>query len=64
MDSKTALQSELTTPTETAISAASSSSALSYEAPAIESVLTPDELEREVFYAGNISVSGPIIQPS
>lgn len=29
-----------------------------YEAPAIESVMTPKELEREVFYAGLIVVSG------
>ena len=28
-----------------------------YEAPAIESVLSSDELEREVFYAGAIVVS-------
>jgi hypothetical protein len=27
-------------------------SASAYEAPQIESVLTPDELEREVLYAG------------
>jgi hypothetical protein len=26
---------------------------LSYEAPCIEAVLTPEELEREVLYAGN-----------
>lgn len=30
-----------------------------YEAPQIESVLTPEELEREVAYAGVISISGP-----
>lgn len=28
-----------------------------YEAPRIEAVLTPEELEREVLYAGGISVS-------
>ncbi len=28
-----------------------------YEAPAIESVLSSDELEREVFYAGAVAVS-------
>ena len=28
-----------------------------YEAPAIESILTPGDLEREVHYAGNIAVS-------
>lgn len=28
-----------------------------YEAPCIEAVLTPEELEREVLYAGGISVS-------
>ena len=26
----------------------------SYEAPHVESVLTPEELEREVLYAGNV----------
>ena len=31
-----------------------------YEAPQIESVLTPDELEREVAYAGNIIISGGV----
>ena len=30
----------------------------SYEAPAIESVLTPADLEREVHYAGIVAVSG------
>ena len=33
-----------------------------YEAPAIESVLTPEALEREVHYAGNVPVSGVIGQ--
>ncbi len=28
-----------------------------YETPAIETVLSSDELEREVFYAGNLNVS-------
>ena len=32
-----------------------------YEAPAIESVITPEEMEREVHYAGNGQVSGPPI---
>ena len=32
-----------------------------YEAPAIESVLTSDELEREVFYAGFTSPSQVIV---
>lgn len=31
---------------------------LSYEAPCIEAVLTPEELEREVLYAGTISQPG------
>ena len=31
-----------------------------YEAPAIESVITPEEMEREVHYAGNVSPSTPI----
>ena len=30
-----------------------------YEAPAIESVLSPDDLQREVLYAGTISISEP-----
>lgn len=31
----------------------SESPSVTYEAPRIEAVLTPDELEREVLYAGN-----------
>lgn len=31
---------------------------LAYEAPAVESVLTPETLEREVHYAGVIPASG------
>ncbi|HEX8236175.1 MAG TPA: hypothetical protein VF600_09490 [Abditibacteriaceae bacterium] len=34
-----------------------------YEAPAIESVLSSDELEREVFYAGVVLPSGVIQVP-
>ncbi len=30
----------------------------SYEAPRIESVLTPEDLEREVAYAGGVAGSG------
>ena len=30
-----------------------------YEAPAIEIVLTPDELAREVLYAGKVIISIP-----
>ena len=30
-----------------------------YEAPRVETILTPDELEREVLYAGTVSVSTP-----
>lgn len=29
-----------------------------YEAPQIESVITPEELEREVAYAGFVAISG------
>ena len=30
-----------------------------YEAPAIESVITPEEMEREVHYAGVTQISQP-----
>lgn len=36
----------------------------SYEAPAIESVLTPESLEREVHYAGTLPTSGPTPPPA
>lgn len=32
---------------------------VAYEAPAIESVITPEEMEREVHYAGNVQISQP-----
>ena len=33
-------------------------SAVAYEAPAIESVVLPEDIEREVAYAGDIAQSG------
>jgi len=38
------------------VSASASVPEPTYEAPAIESVVTPDSLEREVFYAGVLGV--------
>ena len=38
-------------------SASTSAPEPTYEAPAIESVVTPDSLEREVFYAGSMAIS-------
>lgn len=35
---------------------------VAYEAPAIESILTPEALEREVHYAGNPPISGAVGQ--
>lgn len=43
-----------------AVPDAKPSASLPYEAPCIETVLTPDDLEREVFYAGAISGSGTV----
>ena len=37
---------------------------VAYEAPAIESVITSDEMEREVHYAGPAQVSQPTQEPS
>ena len=42
----------------TSVLAADEHLAADYEAPAIESVLTPEDLEREVHYAGLVAVSG------
>jgi len=42
-------------------SASTSAPEPTYEAPAIESVVTPDSLEREVFYAGLGSIA--VISP-
>ena len=36
----------------------------SYEAPAIESVLSPDDLQREVLYAGTVTNGGLISDPN
>ncbi len=33
--------------------------AVEYEAPCVETVVLPDDIEREVAYAGIIAVSGP-----
>ncbi len=45
IDNKTEVQNQI------------AASQAAYEAPAIESVLTPDDLEREVAYAGIQAVS-------
>ncbi len=34
-----------------------------YEAPAVESVITSEEMEREVHYAGTVGISNPAPVP-
>ena len=50
-------------PEVSAASQTATPAATAYQAPAVERVVTIDDIAREVFYAGSISIPNPPVDP-